>query len=160
MYNRGVLVVFGGQVTGVVSEAVRRVADLPRVYESLRRCLGLLAKLGRTGTIASEAQLRAYALAFERLGSEEINAFFEATIGKLLDADRHRGSALATTLLAYLDHEHNARHTAAALGIHVNTLRQRFEQIDRLLGDWRSGTRALDLHLALRLWQLRGTSGR
>jgi GAF domain-containing protein len=151
---------FGRQVRGVVSETVPRVGELPRVYESLRRCLGLLRRLARTGTIASEAELRPYAVAFERLGSEEIGAFFEATIGKLLDADRKRGSALATTLLAYLDHEHNARHTAAALGIHVNTLRQRFAQIDDLLGDWRGGTRALDIHLALRLWQLRGGSAR
>ena len=150
----------GGHVTGVVSDAVPLVAELPRVYESLRRCLGLLRKLERTGTIASEAQLRAYALAFERLGREEISSFFQATIGRLLEADRSRGSALATTLLAYLDHEHNARHTAAALGIHVNTLRQRFAQIDELLGDWRAGTCALDVHLALRLWQLRGGAGR
>ncbi len=151
---------FGRQVTGVVSEPVPRVADLPRVYESLRRCLGLLRRLARTGTIAPEAELRPYALAFERLGRDEIGAFFEATIGKLLDADRKRGSTLAPTLLAYLDHEHNARHTAAALGIHVNTLRQRFAQIDELLGDWRGGTRALDVHLALRLWQLRGGAAR
>ncbi len=151
---------FGRQVTGVISEPVARVADLPSIYESLRRCLGLLRRLERSGTIASEAELRPYALAFERLGPEEIAAFFEATIGKLLEADRKRGSALAATLLSYLDHEHNARHTAAALGIHVNTLRQRFEQIDDLLGDWRGGTRTLDIHLALRLWQLRGGSAR
>ncbi len=150
----------GRQVTGVVSERVPRVAELPRVYESLRRCLGLLRRLARSGTIASEAELRPYALAFERLGREEIGAFFDATIGKLLEADRKRGSALATTLLAYLDHEHNARHTAAALGIHVNTLRQRFAQIDDLLRDRRGGTRTLDVHLALRLWQLRGGSAR
>lgn len=151
---------FGRQVTGVISELVSRVAELPRVYESLRRCLGLLRRLERTGTIASESELRPYALAFERLGREEIGSFFEATIGKLLEADRKRGSALATTLLTYLDHEHNARRTAAALGIHINTLRLRFAQIDDLLGDWRGGTRTLDVHLALRLWQLRGGSAR
>ncbi len=142
--------------TGVVSDPVPRVAELPRVYESLRRCLGLLRRLERTGTIAAEAELRPYAIALERLGREELGAFLEATIGKLLAADRRRGAELAGTLLAYLDREHNARRTAAALGIHVNTLRQRFEQIDELLGDWRAGTRALDVHLALRLWQLRG----
>jgi GAF domain-containing protein len=146
---------FGRQVTGVVSEPVPGIAELPRVYESLRRCLGLLRRLERTGTIASEAELRPFAIAFERLTREEISAFLAATIGKLLRADRKRGSALALTLLTYLDHEHNARRTAATLGIHVNTLRQRFEQIDDVLGDWRSGTRALDVHLALRLWHLR-----
>ncbi len=149
------LAAFGRQVAGVVSEPVPRVADLPRTYESLRRCLGLLRRLERTGTLASEAELRPYAIAFERLTREEISAFLKATIGKLLQADRKRGSSLAETLLAYLDHEHNARQTADALGIHVNTLRQRFEQLDDILGDWRAGPRSLDLHLALRLWQLR-----
>jgi GAF domain-containing protein len=146
---------FGRQLTGVLSEPVPRVADLPRAYESLRRCLGLLRRLERTGTIASEAELRPFAIAFERLTREEISAFLKATIGKLLQADRKRGSSLAETLLAYLDHEHNARQTADALGIHVNTLRQRFEQLDDILGGWRAGPRSLDLHLALRLWQLR-----
>jgi sugar diacid utilization regulator len=156
----GRLAAFGRQVTGVVSEPVPRIPDLPGVYESLRRSLGLLRRLERTGTIASEAELRPYAIAFERLTREEIAAFLAATIGALLQADRKRGSALAETLLAYLDHEHNARRTADALGIHVNTLRQRFEQIDDILGDWRDGTRALDVHLALRLWQLRGGGAR
>lgn len=146
----------GRQATGVVSDPVPRIAELPRVYESLRRCLGLLRRLERAGTVAPEAELRPYAIAFERLGREELGAFLEATLGKLLAADRKRGSALAETLLAYLDRQHSARRTADALGIHVNTLRQRFEQIDELLGDWRDGTRALDVHLALRLWQLRG----
>ncbi|HEY6098935.1 MAG TPA: helix-turn-helix domain-containing protein, partial [Anaeromyxobacter sp.] len=147
---------FGRQVTGVVSDPVARVAELPRVYESLRRCLGLLGGLERAGAIAAEAELRPYALVFERHGPEELAAFLRATIGKVLDADRKRGSPLAETLLAYLDHEHNARRTATALGIHVNTLRQRFEQIDDLLGDWRGGARVLEIHLALRLWHLRG----
>ncbi len=151
---------FGRQVSGVVSQPVERLADLPRVYEALRRCLGLLRSLGRTGTICAEAELRPYALAFERQGREELAAFFEATIGKLLEADRRRGSALVPTLLAYLDQGQNARRTAAALGIHVNTLRQRFEAIDDLLGDWSAGGRALDLHLALRLWHLRGGAPR
>jgi sugar diacid utilization regulator len=145
----------GRQVTGVVSDPVARLAELPRVYQSLRRCLGLLGGLERTGAIAAEAELRPYAVVFERQGPDELGAFLEATVGKLLEADRKRGSMLADTLLAYLDHEHNARKTATALGIHVNTLRQRFEQIDDLLGDWRAGARVLDIHLALRLCELR-----
>lgn len=146
---------WGRQVTGVVSGPVTRIADLPAVYASLRRCLALLRGLDRTGTIRAEAELRPYGLAFERQGREELGAFIEATVGRLLEADRKRGSALASTLLAYLDHGHNARRTAEALGVHVNTVRQRFEQIEDLLGDWSAGNRALDLHLALRLWTLR-----
>jgi DNA-binding PucR family transcriptional regulator len=34
-------------------------------------------------------------------------------------------------------------------------VRRRLDRLDRFLGaDWRDGTRVLDVHLALRLWQL------
>src|SRR5262249_53258647 len=80
----------------------------------------------------------------------------KATVGRLLDYDRKRNCSLAETILCYLDSSHNARRTAAKLGIHVNTLRQRFETIDRLLEGWSDTPKALEIHLALRLWQLRG----
>jgi len=52
----------------------------------------------------------------------------------------------------YLDHGRRHAASAQTLGIHVNTLYQRLETIDRLLGDgWREGHRATDLHLMLRL---------
>ena len=44
--------------------------------------------------------------------------------------------------------------TARRLGIHVNTVRQRLTTIETLLGGWSDATRALEVHVALRLWSL------
>ncbi len=40
------------------------------------------------------------------------------------------------------------------LGIHVNTVRQRLASAQALIGDWRDGSRALEIHVALRLWHV------
>jgi len=61
---------------------------------------------------------------------------------------------LAVTLLAYFDSNQNAKTTAQRLGIHVNTVRQRLATIEDLLGHWGSAARALEIHMALRLWSL------
>ncbi len=146
----------GPPITAVVSQRVKRISDLPRVYQSLKRCVGLMRGLDRKGSVSLESELSPYALLFEKQGHEDVEAFLKATVGKLLDYDRKRNCSLAETILCYLDNCHNARRTAAKLGIHVNTLRQRFETIEKLLGAWSDSTRALEIHLALRLWQLRG----
>jgi GAF domain-containing protein/sugar diacid utilization regulator len=146
----------GPPITAVVSKPVKRVSDLPRVYQSLKRCMGLMRSLDRKGSVSLESELSPYALLFEKQGSEDVEVFLKATVGKLLDYDRKRSCSLAETILCYLDNGHNARRTAAKLGIHVNTLRQRFETIQKLLDGWSDTTRALEIHLALRLWQLRG----
>ena len=41
------------------------------------------------------------------------------------------------------------------MGIHVNTVRQRLATIEDLLGAWGHASRALEIHIALRLWSLR-----
>jgi GAF domain-containing protein len=148
----------GQPITAVVSQWVKRASDLPRMYQSLKRCVGLTRNLDRKGSVSLESELSPYALLFERQGREDVEVFLKSAVGKLLDYDRKRNSSLAETLLCYLDNGHNARRTAAKLGIHVNTLRQRFETIEKLLEGWSENTRALEIHLALRLWRLRGQS--
>lgn len=145
-----------GDVNAVVSFA-HSATELPQRYRTLRRCLGLVRTLGRWGRVVTEAELSPYAVVFEKQGTHEVEAFLASVIGPLLEEDRRKGSALADTVLAYLDNGHNARRTAAMLGVHVNTLRQRFEAVRQILGDWAETPRALDIHLALRLWKLRGT---
>ena len=68
--------------------------------------------------------------------------------------DRKRGAELAATLLSYFDCNQNAKVTAQRLQIHVNTVRQRLATIEELLGHWGQASRALEIHIALRLWSL------
>lgn len=62
------------------------------------------------------------------------------------------GPELARTALAFLDEAGSAQRTAAALGIHRQTLYHRLERIEKLSGlDLGSGRDRLGLHLALTL---------
>ncbi len=155
MLARHIAAEHGKDVNAVVALAPS-ATELPQHYRNLRRCLGLLRAIRRWGCVATEAELSPYAVVFEKHDTEDIEALLTSVLGPLLEEDRRKGSALANTVLAYLDNGHNARRAAAALGIHVNTLRQRFEAVGHILGDWSETPRALDIHFALRLWKLRG----
>jgi DNA-binding PucR family transcriptional regulator len=49
-----------------------------------------------------------------------------------------------------------SQETADALHIHTNTLRQRLDRIDALIGaSWRRRSRSLDVQVALRLWRMK-----
>ena len=140
---------------GAMSRPVARAADIPTLYATLRRALAVLARIGVQGQIVGQDELAIYATLFETHDQASLASFLEATIGPLLAHDRQRGSDLATTLLVYFDCNQNAKTTAQRLGIHVNTVRQRLATIEDLIGHWGQAARALEIHIAVRLWSLR-----
>jgi DNA-binding PucR family transcriptional regulator len=104
--------------------------------------------------VIGQNELALYSALFETHDQTSLGHFLEATIGSLIAYDRKRGAELAPTLLSYFDCNQNAKTTAQRLGIHVNTVRQRLATIEDLLGHWGSAARALEIHMALRLWSL------
>ncbi len=143
---------------GSVSKPCRgaRPGELSGVHRRLTRCIALLRALGRKDAIALESEVGFYAELLRGQGPEDLDLFLRGTIGRVLDRDARRKSHLAETLLAYLDAGHGAKAAAEALGIHVNTLMNRLEALAELLGDWQGERRGAELHVALRLWRLRG----
>lgn len=139
---------------GVLSRPISAVAEIPAVYATLRRALLVLGRMGVRGHVIGQNELALYSALFETHDRASLETFLEATIGALTSHDRKRNTELAATLLCYFDHHQNARTTAERLGIHVNTVRQRLATIEDLIGHWGQATRALELHIALRLWQL------
>jgi sugar diacid utilization regulator len=142
---------------GVTSATLSQVDALPDCFRALKRGIDILRALGRSHELVPEATLSMYSLLFEHRRAGDVAGFIEATVGDLVQHDQRRGTDLAGTLLAYLEHAQNAKATADSLQIHVNTLRQRLESIDNLLSDWRQGGRVLELHVALRMHMLRST---
>jgi DNA-binding PucR family transcriptional regulator len=104
--------------------------------------------------VVGQNELALYSTLFETHDQASLADFTDATIGPLIVHDQKRGSALASTLLSYFDCNQNAKSTAQILGIHVNTVRQRLATIEALIGDWSAASRALEIHVALRLWSL------
>ncbi|ANN80170.1 CdaR family transcriptional regulator [Bordetella flabilis] len=150
----------GPAYRGVVSRAAQGAAEMPVLYASLRRALSVLARLGIRGRILAQNELALYSVLFETQDPGSLHTFLESTIGAVVDHDRRRGSQLAATLLVYLDNHQNAKTTAAHLAIHVNTVRQRLATIEGLIGQWEEATRALEIHVALRLWSIGAADGR
>jgi PucR C-terminal helix-turn-helix domain/GAF domain/GGDEF-like domain len=139
---------------GVASRPISAVAEIPAVYATLRRALGVLGRMGVQGHVIGQNELALYSTLFETHDRTSLETFLESTVGAVTSHDRKRGTELAATLLCYFDSNQNATTTAQRLGIHVNTVRQRLATIEDLIGHWGSATRALELHIALRLWNL------
>ena len=144
----------GEGVTGAVSEA-SELADLPDAYRRASRSLQLLTALGRTDVVTTDGALAPYALVFGEHDATDVERFLAATLQPLAEWDRTRSAELMETLLTYLECGSNTAAASRALHIHPNTLRQRLGRITALIPDWQQPSRALEIHLALKLSALR-----
>ncbi|WP_344110984.1 helix-turn-helix domain-containing protein [Nocardioides humi] len=131
------------------------VGEVRAAYEAARQTATLLLALGRGQAVAQPAELGVYRSLFSSAGRGQIADFVDATLGALLAQDRLRGRDLVTTVDVYLRQaQHHAR-TCAELHVHANTLYNRLERIEEVLGpDWRDPDRVLELQLALQLRRL------
>jgi DNA-binding PucR family transcriptional regulator len=142
----------------VMSRPALAPAELPALYAALRRGLSVLARLGMRAVVVAQNEMALYSVLFETHDQSSLAAFLDATIGPVTSHDSKRGSELTSTLATYFDSNQNAKATASRMGIHVNTVRQRLASVEELLGHWGNASRALEIHMALRLWSL-GAAG-
>lgn len=134
----------GGTITSV-REAHNEASEVVTAAKELgwRRGFADLNDLGIAGIMLSHDSAATAARIIER------------TLGPVQDYDRAHRTELLGTLWAYLETGSRLQTTAAQLHIHQNTVKQRLERIDSLLGpQWRTPSRRVDVHFALRLWKL------
>jgi GAF domain-containing protein len=146
----------GAAHRGVMSRPTASVSELPALYVTLKRAVGVLGRLGVQGQLVGQNELALYSTLFETHDPGSLAQFLDASIGPLLEHDSKRSTELAATLLCYFECNQNAKTAAQRLGIHVNTVRYRLTTAEDLLGHWGQAARALEIHIALRLWSLRG----
>ncbi len=135
---------------GILSRPAATAEELPSLYTSLRRAL-LVAKRLRVNGILNQNEMAMYSTLFETHDRTSLDEFLQATLGKLFAHDKKNSAELTRTLLCYFDANSNASLVAKRLNIHVNTVRQRLASIERLVGHLGNPTRALEIHIALRL---------
>jgi GAF domain-containing protein/sugar diacid utilization regulator len=137
------------------SQAVTGFSRLASAHAEAHAVLRALQALSRNGEAADRAALGTAGMLLGAMDSPFATQLLAAQIGPLLDYDSRRGTQLVLTAWTFLENDASATAAAAALHVHPNTLRQRLERIDTVLGaGWRKGSRSLDIHVALRLWRL------
>jgi len=135
-----------------IAGPARGASELAQSYREAQQTVDVLATLGRSGEAATAQGLGIYRILLTYTGRQEVAGLVEAQLGPVLREEQRRGVPLLATMEAYLEHGRRHSASAQALGIHANTLYQRLDTLDRLLGEtWRKGHRATDLHLVLRL---------
>lgn len=142
----------GQQTTVGVSTPATGASGLAAAFVEAQQTCDALATLGRIGERTVSTEMGIYGVLLSRTGRRELEQLSERLLGPILAEEQKRGTPLIQTLSTYLGQGRRHADTAAALTIHANTLYQRLDTIDRLIGTgWRDPDAALDLQVLLRL---------
>ncbi|MEV0407650.1 PucR family transcriptional regulator ligand-binding domain-containing protein [Actinoallomurus sp. NPDC050550] len=125
------------------------------VLEAREACRVLRRRSGGPVVMAYD-ELNTHLLLLGRHDPETLRRFSSAVLDPLRAHDAARGGGLEASLRAFLDNDSHWAATAAALHVHVNTLRNRMTRVAELTGRDVNRTEDLvDLFLALRADALR-----
>ncbi|MEU0298602.1 GAF domain-containing protein [Streptomyces sp. NPDC006175] len=142
-------------VTVAGTGPARGARELAAAYAEAARCLRAMRVLGRVGEGAGVGELGFLSVVLGN--AKDVDGFVTAVLGPLLRYDERRGTHLVRTLRAYFGAGGSLIRAKDELHVHVNTVVQRLDRIQVLLGrDWNEPDRALELQLALRLHLLSG----
>lgn len=142
----------GGQVTAGAAGPVTSARGVRELYGEAVRCHRLLLALDRAGSIASIGDLGTIGLILEGTSKQLVQRLVDQRLGALLRYDEEHRTVLVETLETYFAEGQNPRATAGRLHVHANTVYQRLERVDHVLGAaWREPAHTLEVQLALQL---------
>lgn len=144
-----------GTVTLGVAEVADGLESLTTSFELANQCLQLLINLGRSGDAATPDDMGIYAFLLAGARRSEVESFVSQKLAPLEEYDATKNARLIETIETFFECEGRAARAADALFVHVNTLYQRLERVDRLVGPaWRCGDGALQMRVALNVRKL------
>ena len=128
---------------------------LPAAFKKAMHTARLLTALEVTGLTATVDDFLPYSAILDT-DAEALSAFLRDTIGAVREYDAERGADLLGTLRAFVRNNASPTRTARALNFHTNTILQRLDRLDHILGaTWRDDERMFRLGIAVRLDELR-----
>ena len=140
----------------VGSAAAPAIGDVGAAHDEAEAVVDALAALGRDDGSADALDLGIAGMLSGARDEQWVDALVRRMLGPCLDYDARHGTSLCLTAWQYLESGGRLATVAERLHVHPNTVRQRAERLDTLLGDdWRRPPRSVDVHFALRLWRLR-----
>src|SRR5699024_4527753 len=135
-----------------LSSAAPAVAELRGAMVEARHARRLAElREGRSRVIAG-SEIDSHELLLASVPEEVQSSYRDRLLGPLLAYDREHRSELVSTLEQFLAHSGSWQRCAAAMHVHVNTLRYRIGRVEELSGrDLSSLEHRVDLFLALKL---------
>ncbi|MBQ3358016.1 MAG: helix-turn-helix domain-containing protein, partial [Microbacterium sp.] len=127
----------------------------PSAFLAARRTARLLAALELADLTARVEDFLPYSAVLDT-DAQGLSAFLRDTIGAVRQYDAERGADLLGTLRAFVRNNASPTRTARALNFHTNTILQRLDRLDHVLGaGWRDDERMFRIGIAVRLDELR-----
>ncbi|KKF00002.1 helix-turn-helix domain-containing protein [Mycolicibacterium obuense] len=122
-------------MTGVIAAVSRTVdaAGLPATFRAVRGALDLAAGAGAPAVI-DLTQLTVDQLLLELGDTARLTEFATSVLGRAMDYDRTRSTALLDTARVVIDAGLDRRAAAARLHLHHNTVAQRMRRLEELTG--------------------------
>ena len=139
---------------GMVSDAFTDLGEACTRFKELSQALRVMLKMRSLHHFVAQSEINLFARLFETGEPANIANYMERILSPINDRSPRQAAELRKTLLCYLENKYNMQRTATALGLHINTIRQRLESLRQILGDWDDPIRALEIHIALRLASL------
>ncbi|MFE3456259.1 PucR family transcriptional regulator [Nocardiopsis aegyptia] len=135
-----------------LSSAAHGVPELRGAAVEARHARRLAELRGGRSRVIAGAEIDSHELLLASVPEEVQTSYRERLLGPLVAYDRDHRSELVTTLERFLEHSGSWQRCAAAMHVHVNTLRYRIGRVEELTGrDMSSLEHRVDLFLALKL---------
>jgi sugar diacid utilization regulator len=146
----------GAKVTAGAAGPAASAQEVRALYREALRCHRLLLALDRPGDVASIADLGTLGLILDGTSRDLVLRLLDDKLGQLLRYDRDHNALLVETLEMFFAEGQNPRAAASKLHVHPNTVYQRLDRIDRVVGhaDWRLPPYNLEMQLALQLHRI------
>ncbi|HLH49788.1 MAG TPA: helix-turn-helix domain-containing protein [Roseiarcus sp.] len=136
---------------GILSEPFGDMTQAAAHFSRINNALQVLRKMKTLDRFVSQHEVNIFAKLFEANDASRIAAYADHVLSQIAQQAPRQKDELKRTLLVYFDAQHNIKRTADALGLHINTVRQRLDALRQITGGWDDPVKALEMHVALRL---------
>ncbi|HTK09555.1 MAG TPA: helix-turn-helix domain-containing protein [Ktedonobacteraceae bacterium] len=138
-----------------VGRICRNLQGVPQSNREAQQALEVGRRLFSEGKIHSFARLGIYRLLFYLDGQNELNDFYQETLGPLLIHDARNDGTLVETLEGFFRCNGNLSETARTMHLHRNSLLYRLDRIQEILGHSLDDSELrLSLQIALKIHHL------
>ena len=138
-----------------IGRIVKSLAVIPQSFREAQQALEIGRRLFGEGKLHSFARLGIYRLLFYLNGQDELEDFYQETLGPLLIHDARNDGTLVETLEGFFRCNANLSETARAMHLHRNSLLYRLDRIEAILGhSLEDPELRLSLQIALKIHHL------